>query len=254
MSDTGILYLCINLARSIDRRCHIEEQASRLALPITFVDAVDGAALTAADRIPYNRNRRLKSFEDLRPNEIACTLSHNKALRVFLESRASYAVILEDDAAVSPDLELVVTAIAAARLVWDAVNLENRRNYPGWRLLSLPAGFGLEVAPHVSRGSAAYMWSRAGATRIIATLSDFWHAYDTHIGFFWRHRLRVLSVTPSLVTTLDGPSTINRAASAGGFNIARHARWRYERWEHEIRKHIYAYGIYRTMRQEMSDG
>lgn len=55
---------------------------------------VDGRKLSSIDY--YNLGVK-KSFPPLSPAELGCTLSHLKALNIFLQSENKYALVLEDD-------------------------------------------------------------------------------------------------------------------------------------------------------------
>lgn len=55
---------------------------------------VDGRQLSSKD---YYDLGVKKSFPPLSPSELGCTLSHLKALSIFLESDSKYALVLEDD-------------------------------------------------------------------------------------------------------------------------------------------------------------
>ncbi|WP_168405686.1 glycosyltransferase family 25 protein [Acinetobacter indicus] len=71
---------------------------------------VDGRKLNSKD---YYDLGVKKSFPPLSPSELGCTLSHLKALSIFLESKSKYAVILEDDVLFKVDID------------FDEIDLEN---------------------------------------------------------------------------------------------------------------------------------
>ena len=71
---TTVVYY-INLDHRTDRRKHIEEQLARMNMPATRISAI------------YEPTRGC----------VGCAKSHVLALTKFLESRATYGIILEDD-------------------------------------------------------------------------------------------------------------------------------------------------------------
>ncbi|MCD7059464.1 glycosyltransferase family 25 protein [Pelagibacterium xiamenense] len=88
----------INLSERTDRRAFMEEQFARLGLAAERIEAVTPADIPEADIARYCDNTR-PSY--LRPNQLACTLSHEKAWRTMLEAGHARAVVMEDDAVLS---------------------------------------------------------------------------------------------------------------------------------------------------------
>ena len=80
----------INLDRRPDRLDTISGDLHRLGLPFERVPAVDARLLPPEDKADRNPLMRAGSK--------ACMLSHGEALRRFLASESSAAMILEDDA------------------------------------------------------------------------------------------------------------------------------------------------------------
>jgi GR25 family glycosyltransferase involved in LPS biosynthesis len=81
----------------------MEELAARYSLPLEFVEAVEGGAVNydLSGKFGYDRKTRNRAFHDLEKNEIACLLSHKKALERFLSGADDYCIVLEDDAAIT---------------------------------------------------------------------------------------------------------------------------------------------------------
>jgi glycosyl transferase family 25 len=241
-----VIYLCINLERSPDRRAAMEWQARAHAIPLTFVTAVDGRTLNIGKVPEYDRKRRLAFASDLRPNEIACALSHKKALEVFMASGAEAAVILEDDAVLYAGFKEFVDRVVALPIAWDAVSLENRKQKPLWpALATFDNGLGLHATGWVSFGSAGWLYSRAGAAKVLNSLARFHNAFDTHLGYFWSHGFEVLSAFPPVIGSEEGPSTIDegiaqREVREKNLTALQWVRWRAKRIEHELRKRLSA--------------
>lgn len=87
----------INLLRSIDRLVAISRQFARLDLSFERVEAIDGKKLE-----PVNLTKdALDSYKCATQSELACNLSHAKALNLIAHGEDEYGVILEDDAVLS---------------------------------------------------------------------------------------------------------------------------------------------------------
>jgi len=89
----GLDYIVwINLERSEKRRKHMEENMSHISVPNERIEAIDGKM---EDMDTYFLNT------DIRPrmtdSEIACTLSHLKAIHTLQSKPGNYFLILEDD-------------------------------------------------------------------------------------------------------------------------------------------------------------
>jgi len=80
----------VSLARAADRRERMIERLSNEDLPFTIVEALDGAHPDVRDRTPSDRPE-----SDFRVT--ACLMSHLRALKQFVLTDASEAIICEDD-------------------------------------------------------------------------------------------------------------------------------------------------------------
>lgn len=237
-----ILFLCINLERSTERRAKMEAGAYKAGFPISFIKAVDAKDI-GFDAPGYDRENRLRHAPDLKLGEIACVLSHKRALETFLASSAKFAVILEDDAIFAEGFLKFVESATKLPIPWHAINLENRNKRQIWPAIA-PC---LYASGTLSSGSAAWLYSREGAATVLASLQSFRHAIDTHLGFFWRHRLTALCAYPMLVTQdTSNTSThhvLARSVIERELSYPQFIRWRLERIEHSVRKRIAALSI-----------
>jgi len=85
----------INLERSPDRLAHLRQQFAKFGLDFTRIEAVDAWHLSAAQRQDV-QSRNIWT-QELTGGEIACFLSHAKALEKFIADNLPYGVIFEDD-------------------------------------------------------------------------------------------------------------------------------------------------------------
>lgn len=207
MNPPSILYLAINLPSSDKRREQVLAEGRKCGIDIQIVPAVAGKTLTEEDLSHYDRKARRKAYPfDLTPNEIACTLSHRKALRTFLDSEADFGVILEDDALLQPQF--------AEGLAWLTQKLR------GWQIAKLYTAEGklysvgmddVKDAPvrpvfpkKVMWVSVGYLYTREGARRLLEGLEHFWLSTDAQIGHVMlNRRIPVVGIEPGLVITAD---------------------------------------------------
>jgi glycosyl transferase family 25 len=242
---SGVMILCINLKRSPHRREMMDAEARRAGIDLTFVQAVDGKELSLEMAPGYDGAARLQHAPHLKANEVACVLSHKAALEKFLSGGGAAAVVLEDDAVLSERFMPFVEAVIKSPIPWSAVNLENRNGkHLRPALVRFGFGVGLYASAWLSKGSTGWLYSRSGAELIVRSLSRFRHAYDTHMGFFWRHGITPLCAHPPVVSPRsDLASTISalgepRLFQESQLSLPQFLRARRERIEHEIRKEI----------------
>lgn len=89
---------CINLERSKERQQNMQAQFERLALPVEFINAVDGRALSSTEVAAiYSKWRtRFCHGKDLSRGEIGCALSHIEFYRRVVAENAP-GFVFEDD-------------------------------------------------------------------------------------------------------------------------------------------------------------
>ena len=83
----------INMERSVERRLCMEKLLEPLRVPSTRIYAIDGDTYTY-----WNKVQNLFHSGPLSKHEIACTLSHVKAINYLSGMEGDYFLVLEDDA------------------------------------------------------------------------------------------------------------------------------------------------------------
>lgn len=118
--------LVINLANSHQRRQSISKQLSELSIDFSFIEAIDGRNSHVSDFPQYdNHVRRQLMGREMRAAEIACVLSHFKAMRYAQQHGWKRVCILEDDAHIEPHFAEHLTYIDQLPLSYDLVSLGN---------------------------------------------------------------------------------------------------------------------------------
>ncbi len=129
MAPPSLKIFVISLDRAVDRRAHMQALLSGLGLTAEFVSAVDGAALTPADRSQYDaRLARLNYRSEMTDTEIACYLSHYRIYERICRESIPLALILEDDVHMAPNFLEAVGALAdQTDPEWTVVRLQSMR-------------------------------------------------------------------------------------------------------------------------------
>lgn len=231
----------INLDRAPQRLQRISRQLDDAALAWTRIAAVDGRALTAEQRAALDADtyRRRHGMEPA-PGELGCYLSHVAAMRAFLGSPHAFAVILEDDALLTPALPAVLQGLVANPGRWDMVKLSGVHSGTPQRVLEIAPGHWLAVMLTRCTGSSAYLVNRRAAESYLRGLLPMSLPYDHVFDQGWTFGLQVRAVTP--LPCLHDESIATTIATGGATRkFARHRRlgayayrlgneWRRLRW------------------------
>ncbi|MDC1424840.1 glycosyltransferase family 25 protein [Oceanospirillaceae bacterium] len=203
----------INLERSIDRWQYIHKHLSDLGIVHQRVDAID-AQLNTLEKSGYDvvRNKN-EYFAPLKNTEIACYLSHIKALKQFLNnSSVEYVLVLEDD------VELLETPLGIFALCnWlgcnnaGVVKLYSKRKIFG-RTLGHVSNTAIIKPCRIPLGFQAQLWNRLAAEEFINKNGSFYQPVDVELQFAWRNSFSVYVVGKNKVREVSdqlGGSTIS---------------------------------------------
>jgi glycosyl transferase, family 25 len=240
-------FYCINLKRDIERRAKMLEAASTSGIDLIFIDATEGSGIDIENStsLGYDRSTRLTAFSDMSKNEIACLLSHKRALQNFLAGQQEFAVVLEDDAALAQDFSSAIEGLTHNVINWDIIKLECRRQSPkGLMIVPVDETHKIYV-PLDSEGTTGLLYSRVGAEKTLSSLNTFSQAFDTHLGFAWKYDLRIAQIFPSLVwERRDDVSSIGNRQRA---HTGKSWRARWLRLQHSVCKRLHAQRVHREI-------
>ncbi len=236
----------INLDRSEERNSQLLHTLKDFNYDIHRISAVDGKNLTYEDVPEYMYEYREKYHTHLTFGEIACTLSHKKALKEFLQSDYDYAIILEDDAIITPQLNTLLEHIESVR-GWDIIKLENRKikakdqNYKVKEIEDLS----LYIPKYVHWCSLAIMYTKIGAEKVLAMNEEIYYAFDTQFRLAKKYDIKYLAVTPNLFVSADLESEIGHEnKKVLDKNILHKYRRRNIRLYQSIEKSLYQKQLY----------
>jgi glycosyl transferase, family 25 len=192
-----LLTLVINLDRATERRARITKQLLDLGMPWTRLPAIDAHQLTDAQRAvldtaAFHRKHGMATLL----GELGCYLSHLEAMRVFLASGASYALIFEDDVLTGPHLPAVLNSLMAHPNRWDMVKLSAVHSGTPVPVLRLTETHSLCVMLSRCTGASAYLINRHAAEAYLGGLLPMSLPYDHAVDQGWRWDLKVRLVTP----------------------------------------------------------
>jgi glycosyl transferase family 25 len=184
----------ISLAESGARRDFMARQLERLGLDFEFFDGVRGSE-RVGERASYDREGALRrEGRELRAGEIGAALSHG-AVYAEIDRRAlPWALVLEDDAELSPDLPAVIGALEDGVLEQGDVVLLERcdrvaplsvRNLVGRYRIARPvllrAGAAAQAAGYVVTLAAAA--AMKGVNLPVTFPADSWGYYRELVRF-----------------------------------------------------------------------
>jgi GR25 family glycosyltransferase involved in LPS biosynthesis len=192
----------INLAHRTDRRARMETQLGRLGRRAQRIEA-----LTPADIDPalLDRHTNRRYLEHVTPTELSCALSHHKALRAFLASGETQALILEDDAILSADVpDLLAQPLAGFDILRLETYFDPQHHFKGDR--ASIGRYALERIGCRCAGAAAYIVTRRAAEAILSEPQALSRPFDFVLFYPFRQpgrRLRTMQLVPALAVQED---------------------------------------------------
>jgi len=144
-------------------------------------------------------------FKPLGNGEKGCYASHLRAWQQLLAGGAPALVVLEDDVRLLPNFPSVLQAIAdLPPQSWDMVKLYGREHEKIAQQMPLAdTGVQLITYRRVPSFAAAYVISRAGAQKLLASRVPFGRPVDVDMRFWFENGVRTFGVFPSVVALDD---------------------------------------------------
>lgn len=231
-----MISLLINLDRSPERLAFFSAQAQRCGLVFERLSAVDGKRLSEADKAAAVATRF--EFQPVNAGEIGLFMSHRACWQRIVESGEAFGAVFEDDAVLSMGIVEVLDGIDAQAPAADVLKLETT----GRTVVLQSQRWTLSPQHQAGRlmtwhgGTAAYVVSRQGATRLLAATQPLADPVD-QVMFNPMSRvsssLTVLQVLPAvamqkniLEAQAEGSvfnTTLDRQHSGG--KLFRHGLW-----------------------------
>ena len=202
----------INLDRAPERWVSMTQQFAATTITPCRVSAIDGKRLVLPSPDFDARRFRLFHGRVLNIFELACYLSHLKALQAFLESDAEHALICEDDLFLQPALEDVLTAAFEDASSWNILRLTGLGSGVAIPVRKLTDHYSLCLQLGRLKGAGAYLVDRKAAALFVRKLLPMWLPWDHAFDREWVLGLKALSVSPFPISQTEEkfPSTIQK--------------------------------------------
>jgi len=124
----------INLKRSPERRENIYKQLHSLGLEFEFIEGVDGKNFTQYEQYKYDQGKQLGTHNMI-PGLFGSAWAHIRACEEVVKREIPYALILEDDIHIKPDIKRILEERWIDSDYWDFVHLGY--SVGGFRLFKL---------------------------------------------------------------------------------------------------------------------
>lgn len=201
--------LVINLDRSPERFSQMQEQLDFFDLPFRRISAVDGKKVTFTKREINVAAYERCHGKYVTPTEVACYISHYKALQAFVQGDKEYALILEDDMVLSEDFLFIVQDLIEHYSSWDMVKLNGcHRAFPVAQRESYK-DYKLVINLFQQTKSGAYLVNRIAAKNYLKDLLPMVVPYDHEFTKQWKYNIKICSVVPFPTWEKGEDSTID---------------------------------------------
>jgi glycosyl transferase family 25 len=205
-ASSNLKIFVISLQRSLDRRKQVEKEMQKISLPWSFLDAIDGSALTSTP-VEYKpaKVKRLQGYE-LTPNEIGCYLSHKEAWKR-CEHENVPTLVLEDDFVLAPNFENVLSTILEADDCWNFLRLQGLYEI-SYKTLVEKSDVTFVRNEGDAVGATAYLLKPEVARKLIKYSSDIYEPVDHFLEHHQKHGLEFLAIRPYPIDITRAKSTI----------------------------------------------
>lgn len=186
----------INLQHATKRWEYMRSQLIAQNLPHTRVEAIHGEHLSQPikeyDRLKHHR----LTGKQTNLREIGCYLSHLKALRQFLQTDDSYALVLEDDAILPLNITEIIHSADQFSKHWDVLRLSSSRDGKYLVFGNLDTGHRIAFNTKVLKSAAAYLINQKAARLCLEKMLPLYLPYDVALDRDWDFGFRTACVTP----------------------------------------------------------
>ena len=231
----------INLDRSPDRLAEMQARLDALGVTFIRVAAVDGKALTVAERDAAEAPH--KEWLPLTASEVGCFLSHRACWRRIAEGDARYGCVFEDDMLLSPRLGSFLADGSWIPADADIVKIEEGHNkvWLDMPLRELKDGFRLGRLRSTHYRAGGYIVSRDAARRLLAMTERFGLPVDLvlfDVAVGETARLEIHQLLPALAMQRKGTALEDTAGTIARSGFRHEGDWARQRrrYADEFRK------------------
>lgn len=237
----------INLPEARERRQRVWTHLGELGLDAALVEAVNGSLLTASQRLALadDAHSRARYGRALTPGELGCALSHARTYETFLAGPHPFALVLEDDALLLPDVATLLDSDATRQWLAQPV--------PRLLLMTPVRAFLVRGAVPFAHGyrrvrvrraweGYGYVVNRAAAAIMLRINTPVWLSADDWVAYRKRGRIEVCGLDPFCIGYLAAaPSQLEAdrrrvGAATGGLS---QFRKRVRKWGRQLMDALY---------------
>ena len=195
----------INLDSATDRWAFIQASFAGSQVVLCRVPAVDVKTL-ALPHAQYSE-KLYRWFHGRTPNvrELACYLSHLKALEAFRATDEEYALIGEDDLVLRPDFDAAIEAAMRYARSWNILRVTGLSRGHPMKLARLCGSYFLSINLGRLKGAGAYVIDRVAATALLNRLLPMRLPYDHAFDREWFFGLRAAYIIPFPASQTESP-------------------------------------------------
>jgi glycosyl transferase family 25 len=186
----------INLASAVDRLREMNKKVAFAGLECELVIAIDGKKIDPD--MPLFCATSYKFLHGRRPipAEIGCYLSHIECAKRFLETKADFAMILEDDVSFSDDFMEIIDEACKNSNLWDILRLTSVSNGKKFCVKKITKQHYLAVALTREKGAGAYVINRNAGRWLTKKLIPMRLSYDIAFDLEYLAGLKAAFVWP----------------------------------------------------------
>ena len=193
----------INLEHADARWNHMLSQLEQLEIPYQRIEGVYGDRL-GDDVEGYNAFKyQVLTGKQTNKREIGCYFSHMKALQAFLDSGLQFGLILEDDATLPEEIDLLLKSAFEQPQNWDMIRLTSSREGSYLPFTQLLGGHQLAYNLKVLKNTAAYVVNRHAATCCVQKMLPMCLPYDVALDRDWDYGFKTACIIPLPVQLED---------------------------------------------------
>ena len=196
----------INLDSCTERFERVATRLNGLDLNFERVSAVNGRTLSKEEKQKVSPKR---SWLPLSDAEIACYMSHMKAIRLVVDRALPRAIILEDDALFDEDFPLWASSECPLPEDMDILKFEG---FGAKNTIKIPistyANRTIQFSYKPTGGAAAYLITLDGARKALQKLDIMSAQVDHDLFAYWKFGFRVYEVAPFPARQEGSASTI----------------------------------------------
>ncbi|QIR15954.1 glycosyltransferase family 25 protein [Shewanella aestuarii] len=189
----------INLDKSLERMAFMQKQLEQFNIEFERVSAVYGKELTETEICDvFDESTNLDKYDKvLNVGEIGCYLSHVKCWNAVVDQQLDFALILEDDSTLNPNLLSLINSISRLSVKWDYIKLcHGSKQKKVIDTIALDDFFSLSTCLKLPSSTRGQFVSLSGAKKLLATSIPIARPVDIDIQFWFEKGLSCFVVRP----------------------------------------------------------